>query len=181
MMNIENRQSPQNSQPSLYSSLVQVLEDLAVLYGNLLGILQSEKSYLIRAEIEKLTENNRTKEATLFKIRNEDRRRQKVASELAKTLGLPPEELRLLEIAKKLKGAEAETLRVIHKTLSMQIERAADFNRENEEYAQSALRTLDGAIKDIQQIVSVKPTYGSKGQMAGSHESNSGNFVSKEA
>ncbi len=181
MMNVENIQTKQITQPTHYSSLVQVLGELAELYENLLTVLQTEKSYLIHAEIEKLVENNRAKEALLYKIRYMDRRRQKIASEFAISLGLPPEELRLLEIAKKLKGNEAENLRSIHKTLNMQVERAVDFNRENEGYAHSALKTLDGAIKDIQQSVTVKPTYGNKGQMAGSHESNAGNFVSKEA
>jgi len=181
MNDVEKLQVPQISQPSLYSNLVQVLEELASLYGNLLEILRAEKSSLIFADIDKLKENTRTKEALLYKIRTTDRQRQARASLLGKSLGLPPEELRLLEIAKKMKGVESEQLRAIHQTLTMQIERAVDFNRENDQYANSALKTLNGAIKDIQNIVSVKPTYGKQGQMAGSHEANAGSFVSKEA
>ncbi len=163
-----------------YTELVRVLEELTVLYRNLFDLLQKEKSHLILAEVDKLVESNRTKEALLFKIRSLDKKRELKALLLTKTLDMADGEIRLLEIAKKMPKLQAEQLRAIHKTLSLQVERVIEFNSENEQYAQSALRALNGAMNEIKQTVSVKPTYGKKGQMAGSQESNAGNFVSRE-
>jgi hypothetical protein len=163
-----------------YTELVHVLEELTVLYGNLSELLQKEKSHLILAEVDKLAESNRTKEALLYKIRALDKKRELKALVVGKTLGLTDGEARLFEIAKKMPKMQAEHLRAIHKTLSLQLEHVVEFNSENEQYAQSALRTLNGAMNEIKQVVSVKPTYGKKGQMAGSQESNAGNFVSRE-
>ena len=176
---------PQIKEPSILASqLLLTLGEMAEIYVQLLTNLQSERSYLVQANVEKLVENTGTKEKLLYRIRILDRERQNFALAFAKELGLPSEEMRLSELAKKVqsKGQNslAESLRLMHKTLSQQIEKVIEVNQDNEVYAQSALKTLNGAMDEIKQTVTVKPTYGKKGRMAGNQETSSGNFVSRE-
>jgi hypothetical protein len=162
---------------AIYKKLVHSLEELVVLYRNLFDLLHREKAYLIQADIENLTESNKTKEALLYKIRSVDKERAAVAKELAKTVG---SDVRLLAIAEKIQSAELKNL---HQTLSLQIQRVVELNRDNEDYTRSALRILNGAIDDIKQAAAgpKQKVYGKSGQAASTTESQSGNFVSKEA
>ena len=112
--------------------------------------------------MEKLGESNKTKEALLYKIRAVDRNREKAAKELAIAIGADSTQPRLLDLARKLKGPQGQALQDWHKTLSLQIERVIEFNQENEQYAKSALTALNGAMNEIKQTVTVKPTYGEK-------------------
>lgn len=166
-------------------SLIKVLEELVGLYGNLFDLLLKEKSYLINAQLELLIECNKTKEAILYKIKKVDQLRELEAQKIAHNLGLTVQPFRLLELANHLKMKNqpqlAELFIQIHKTLTLQIERVKELNQENEVYAQSALKTLNGAIDDIKQTVVGKKVYGKKGKMSGTSEVQSGNFVSKEA
>lgn len=161
-------------------ALVSILEELSKLYSNLFDLLLKEKSNLILAELDKISESNKTKEALLYKIRACDRTREKRAKELAISLGVDADKPRLLSIAEKVTAEEALLLRNLHQTLSMQIQRVQELNDENEQYTESALGLLNGAMRDIKHTVSGKNTYGKKGQMAQSNETQSGNFVSKE-
>ena len=64
--------------------------------------------------------------------------------------------------------------------LDILIKRITDINKENEEYASSALATVNGALGNIKDSLSGKKTYGGKGQVKQGPQV-SGNFVSKEA
>jgi hypothetical protein len=168
---------------AIYKKLVQTLEELVVLYRNLFDHLHREKTYLIQADITNLNESNKTKEALLYKIRSIDKERASTAKALAKNIG---SEVRLLAIAEKILAThkdESAVLKSLHQTLSLQIARVIELNRDNENYTLSALRILNGAIDDIKQAAGgkKKKTYGKSGQAAATPESQSGNFVSKEA
>lgn len=161
--------------------LVNLLTELCYLYEELYKNLQAEKKFLIGADIAHLTENNKPKEALLYKIRALDRQREKLAKELALHLGLKQEDARLLKLAGKLQGEDATSLKSFHKKLSALITQVTECNSENSVYAESALKVFDGAMSEIKQTVTTKPTYGKLGKMSDSSETNSGNFVSKEA
>jgi hypothetical protein len=161
--------------------LVNLLNELCNLYQELYKNLQSEKKFLVGADLQGLTENNKSKEALLYKIRALDRQREKLAISLALALSMSAEDARLLKLAGKLQGEDSVTLKSFHKKLSGIITQVTDYNIENAQYAESALRVFDGAMSEIKQTVSTKPTYGKKGKMSDSSETNSGNFVSKEA
>lgn len=171
---------------AIYNKLLSSLQDLVSLYGNLFDLLQKERLILIASDIEKLNDSNKTKEALLLKIRQTDKERAIVATEFAKFIGIEAPNVRLLMLAEKLgptRKTEAETLRSLHKTLTMQIERVVELNQENENYTRTALRILNGAIEDIKEaaVGSKKKMYGKQGQRENSTAQQSGNFVSKEA
>lgn len=171
---------------TIYIQLVHSLQELVSLYGNLFDLLQKERLILIDSNIEKLTDSNKTKEAILYKIRHTDKQRAFHAEQLAEVLGVDKSQARLLHLADKMgptRKSETETLRGLHKTLSLQIERVVELNAENENYTQTVLRILNGAIEDIKEaaVGTKKKTYGKQGQTEQSHAQQSGNFVSKEA
>lgn len=163
-----------------YQRLVTNLEELTKLYRQLLDVVRQEKELLVKADMDKLKENNEAKEALLFKIKSIDALRVRYASELAGQVRADTDHPRLLEIAKNLGGAEGERLRVIHSALDLLIKRLSTINKENEEVAQSALTNLGGALNNIKDTLSGKKTYEKKGQMQRGPE-NAGHFVSKEA
>ena len=157
------------------------LEELTKIYRSLLDIVRKEKELLLKADRDALEESNKLKEELLFKLRAQDSLRSRYAMELATMVGADIENPRLLELAQKLAGTPAaDRLRTQHAALDILIRRITEINKDNEEYAKSALNTLNGALDDIKDTVSGKKTYGGKGQYKQGPQV-SGNFVSKEA
>lgn len=157
------------------------LEELTKIYRSLLDIVRKEKEILIRADRDALDESNKLKEELLFKLRAQDSLRSRYAMDLATMVGADVENPRLLELAQKLAGTPAaDRLRTQHAALDILIKRITDINRDNEEYAKSALSTLNGALDEIKDTLSGKKTYGGKGQYKTGPQV-AGNFVSKEA
>ena len=175
---------------AIYKKLLNSLQDLISYYGDLFDLLQNERLILIASDVEKLNESNKNKEAVLLKIRQSDKERSLYAQELAKKIGLTTENPngnpRLLAIAEKMSSihkAEAEMLRNIHSSLSLQIQKVVELNQENENYTKTALRILNGAIEDIKEaaVGTKKKNYGKQGKKENASIQQSGNFVSKEA
>lgn len=157
------------------------LEELTKIYRSLLDIVRKEKEILLRADREALDESNKLKEELLFKLRAQDSLRSRYAMELATLIGADVENPRLLELAQKMAGSPAaDRLRTQHAALDILIKRITEINKDNEEYAKSALNTLNGALNDIKDTLSGKKTYEKKGQYKAGPQV-SGNFVSKEA
>jgi flagellar biosynthesis/type III secretory pathway chaperone len=162
-----------------YSKLITNLEDLTKLYRSLLDVVRKEKEIYLNAKLEELHEINQSKEALLMKIKMVDTLRLKHAQELASLVGADAEAPRLLEIAKYVTPVQADRLRTLHAALDVLLKRLTEINKENEEYAQKALKTLNGAMNDIKETLAPKKTYGKKGQMTAGPET-AGNFVRKE-
>lgn len=160
--------------------LISNLEDITKLYRQLLDVVRKEKDLLISADREKIEENNLTKESLLMKLRLADVARMRCASDLALLIGCDAENPRLLELSHKLGGDLGERLRIQHSALDMLIKRITDLNKENEEHAKTALRTLNGALNELKETISGKKTYEKKGQYKLGPQV-AGNFVSKEA
>lgn len=164
-----------------YQKLEANLEELTKIYRALLDVVRKEKEILIRADREALEENNTVKEELLFKLRAQDSLRSRYAMDLATVVGADVENPRLLELAQKMAGHPgADRLRTQHAALDILIKRITEINKENEEYTQSALKTLNGALDNIKETLSGKKTYERKGQYKSGPQV-SGNFVSKEA
>ena len=88
---------------------------------------------------------------------------------------------RLLEIAEVLKGTkESDQLRQYQNTLALLFERLKNQNLQNETFAKSALKTVNGALDEVKETLSGKKTYQKGGQYKAGPEQ-AGNFVSKEA
>ena len=165
----------------IHSKLVASLEDLTKSYRLLLDLVRKEKEILIAADREKLEESNQLKESILFKIRAQDALRSRFATELAQMVKADAENPRLLEIAKNMGGPQGDRLRSIHAALDMLIKRITDLNKDNEEYAKSALKNLGGALGEIKDTLSGgKKTYERKGQYKLGPDK-AGHFVRKEA
>lgn len=163
-----------------YQKLVTNLDDMTKSYRALLDLVRKEKDFLLGADLQKLQENNQSKEAVLFKVKALDVARDRYAKELADQLGSDVVNPRLLELAQKLSGSsKGETLRSMHSTLELLVRRASEINQENEGYAKAALSSLNGALDDIKDTLSGKSTYEKKGKMAYGPEK-TGNFVHRK-
>jgi flagellar biosynthesis/type III secretory pathway chaperone len=174
-----------STQERAYLKLLNNLEEMVKLYRTLLDVVRKEKELLIKADIEKLNENNQAKENLLYKVRGLDTTRERYAKEFAQMVGADVSAPRLLDIAKKcsLSGhvEQGEKLRNIHSTLEILIKRLSELNKENEEYAQSALQAVNGAMNNIKDTLSGKKTYAREGKMTSAGPDKAGNFVRKEA
>lgn len=164
-----------------FQKLESNLEELTKIYRSLLDIVRKEKELLLNADRNALEESNKLKEELLFKLRAQDSLRSRYAMDLAGLIGADIENPRLLELAQKMAGSPAaDRLRTQHSALDMLIKRITVINKENEEYANSALNTLNGAMNEIKETLSGKKTYEKKGGYKSGPQV-SGNFVSKEA
>lgn len=163
----------------LYNKLEFNLEELTKLYRQLVDQLRKEKEILLSGDPEKINESTKMKDFVLVRIKSLDALRMKYAVELAKELQLEDEQPRLLEIARKLDGDRGNRLRGIHSALEVLFKRIPELNRENEEYAKSALKHLRGAMENVKDNLSGQKTYQRKGNVERGPD-RSGHLVSKE-
>lgn len=163
-----------------YQKLLVNLEEMTKVYRQLLEIVRKEKEFLLAADMTSLDENNGAKAQLLNKTRALDSLRVRYAQELAGLVGADTSVPRLLEIAQKLGGEPAEKLRGLHSVLEMVINRIVALNKENEEFAKSALRAVNGAFGEIKESLGGKGVYERKGTYKSGPET-SGHFVKREA
>lgn len=164
----------------IFEKLVKNLEEITKQYRLLLDCVRKEKDILIQAQVEMLNENNLLKEQLLSKIKSLDSLRVNYAAELAAAVGADSNQPRLLEIAQKMDGPEADRLRSIHSTLEIITNRLVQINRDNSHYTQSALKTVGSAMDNLKETLMGQKTYQKKGAYQQGPDK-SGHFVSKEA
>lgn len=163
-----------------FEKLVTNLDEMTKQYRLLLECVRKEKDLLIQSDIENLNQSNATKEQILTKIKSIEALRVNYASELAQVVGANTTEPRLLDIAQKIGGPEADKLRSVHSALELLTKRLVEFNKENATYAEAALSTVNSAMDNIKESLMGKKTYQKKGNyQQGSDKS--GHLVSKEA
>lgn len=163
-----------------YTKLTDTLEEMTKIYRQLLEVVRQEKEHLVNVNLGEIEKSTLVKEELIGKIRIADMLREKYAQNLGAEIGVKNTIPRLLEIAQYMPMAEGDRLRQMHAALDMVIRRIQTLNKENETYAQSALKNLDGALGNIKDTLSGKKTYERKGQYKTGPET-SGHFVSKEA
>ncbi len=156
------------------------LDDMLKQYRVLLELVRKEKDFLILADVQKLNENNLQKEILISKIKSLDASRLNYAIELAHMIQADALQPRLLELAQKMGGVEAEKLRNMHTALEIVIRRVSEINKSNEHFAQSALKTVSTALDALKDQVTGQKTYQHKGKYKQPSD-NAGYFVKKEA
>lgn len=162
-----------------FKNLEGVLEDEIRVYRSLLDLVRKEKDILIAAKISELEENNKAKEAFIFRIKALEKLRERYARELATKVGAPAETPRLLEIANRMQDPEAAKLRAIHSTLDLLIKRIKEINSSNEDLIQASLKMVNGALGAIRDTLEPKQTYAPTGDMK-KKDVSVGHFVSKD-
>ena len=174
-MSLDKNELKQNN----YKALISCLEQLVKVYRLLLTVVRNEKQILIDSNLEELTENNKTKEATLIKLKSLETQRMKYARDLAEVCGGDTDAPRLLEIATFFEGQESVKLRNLHSVLDLLVRRVNEINQENEVLVKNALSTISGAMDSIRDTLTEKPVYGQKGGMKSS-KSSDGSLFSKD-
>ncbi len=163
----------------LYTKLEFNLEELTKLYRQLVEQLRKEKEVLLSGDAEKINESTKMKDFFLMKIKSLDSLRMKYATELAKELNLDDNQPRLLELARQFEGDRGNKLRGMHSALEILFKRIPELNKENEEYAKSALRYLKTAMDNVKDNLAGQKTYHRTGNVERGPE-RAGHFVKKE-
>lgn len=164
----------------LYVKLVSNLEDLVKIYRTLLDLVRREKDYLLQADLENIQEINVAKESLIFKSKALENQRIRFARELAEVVGADADSPRLLDLASHFSGEQGDRLRNIHSALDLLVRRLTEINKENQEYAESALGVLNGAMESLREKVQGRSTYQRKGKIEKSGNK-AASLVSKEA
>jgi FlgN protein len=165
---------------TIFEKLIANLEELTKNYRQLLNCVRKEKDLLIKTDLNALDENTVEKENLVYKIKALDALRINYAIEMAASVGLDTQNVRLLDIAQKLNGEKSDRLRSLHGVLDLIIRRLSELNKENEKYAQSALQTVQSAMGSFKDALMGQKTYQSKGQYQQGHD-RSGHLVRREA
>lgn len=160
--------------------LIQTLDEQIKVYRHLLEIVRREKDILISANLDDLSENNKSKEAMLIKIRALEADRLNLAREVSESLGIDSQSPRLLEIAKNVESDKAEKLRSMHSVLELLLKRVQEHNKKNEVLVEAALANITGAMNNLKNVLEEKKTYKRKGDL-GKASNIAGQLVSKEA
>ena len=164
----------------IYSKLEHNLEDMTKLYRQMIDLLRKEKDLFLNPEIEKIEDSNKQKEYILARLKSLDALRAKYASDLSEQLALDATQPRLLEIARKIGGPRADKLRSVHATLEILIKKIPELQKDNEQYVQSALNHIRGAISNVKDTLSGPVTYKREGYKDKGSE-HSGHLIRREA
>ena len=164
----------------VFSNLCESLEGLIKVYRTLLQTVRKEKEILVSANIEELSENNKSKDAILIKVKSLEAQRALYSSELAVLLNMSVEDPKLSEFARQLDGEPGKKLHNLHSVLQLLLKRVREFNQENEVLVQSALASITGAMEAVRSTLQDKTTYQNKGKID-EKPALSGQFVSREA
>ena len=163
----------------LLKSLEQSLEGLVKVYRLLLNVVRREKEILISTNLEELTQNNKTKEATLMKARESEELRRQIAYQLAELEGLDPQSTRLLDFARHFGGTSGDRLRKLHSVLDLLMKRVREHNLYNETLVHTALNTITGAMDNLRDSIGGGKTYKKSGTVKNT-PAESGQLVRKE-
>jgi hypothetical protein len=162
-----------------YKGLLTRLRSMIKVYRDLLALVRKEREILISAKLDDLSENNKSKEAMLLKVREMENERIQLARDLAISEQLS-EGTTLLEFARHFDGDIGEELRHVHSVLELLLKRVHELNQQNESLVQSALTTVTGAMDSIRDHVQERVTYEKKGSIDPGR-GGSGRLVSREA
>lgn len=163
-----------------YLKLSETLEEMTKIYRQLAELVRREKDFLVQVNLVEIENCTKQKEEMIAKLRISDMLREKYAQNLGAELGMQSESPRLMELAARMPVVEGDKLRQMHATLEFIIKRIQQINKENETYASSALKTLNGAMGNIKETLAGKNTYERKGQYKTGPDT-AGHFVRKEA
>lgn len=166
-------------QAELLKKLFNHLEEVIKVYRHLLKVIRHEREILISADLDELSENNRSKEALLVKIRGLEQTRLRYTAELANLEGLGEPQPRLLDLATYYGGSVGDRMRNLHSVLDLLLKRVQENNKQNEHLVQTGLENITGAMEALRDTLEEKPVYERKGEMSGSG-TQSGQLVSKE-
>jgi flagellar biosynthesis/type III secretory pathway chaperone len=165
----------------LYLKLVDILENEVGVHRHMLDTVRGEKDVLIAANIEAIAENNRAKELMITKLRALERGREAIIEQLLPQLGIDARPVKLLDVARKFDGEQAERLRTIHSALDLMINRIREYNQQNEALVQAALKTVEGSMDSLRKGLADNKVYKKKGQSGEVQvKAASGQFISKE-
>lgn len=162
------------------NQLIQTLDEQIKVYRHLLEVVRKEKEILVSANLDDLSENNKSKEAMLLKVRSLETDRLSLAKQVSEGLGIDAQNPRLLEIAKYVAPEMADKLRNMHSVLELLLRRVQEHNKKNEVLVQSALANITGAMTNLKNVLEEKKTYKRKGDL-GKSSNIAGQLVSKEA
>lgn len=129
--------------------LRQVLEPLTQLFDQLQALLLQEQGMLRKRDVEALEAISKQIAEHLSGIRNTDRLRQRVTTQLGKRLGIQLEGLNLNVLDEALGGATG--LKDVRKRLLSSIQKAEEINRENQAIFKGVLAATESilhALKD---------------------------------
>lgn len=166
---------------TLFNQLVDHLNQLVSVYRHLLDVVRKEKEILIKAHIAELTENNKAKETMVAKIRELEAQWVEVADQLFAEFGLKEDEQTLLDLAKCFDQERSDKLFQLHSVLSLHVKRTMELNKQNDEYIQSALSHISGAMTAIRKTLSQNTNYEKAGNRSAEKVETQGRLLSKEA
>ncbi len=160
--------------------LVENLEDQFKFYTELQMIILAEGEELVGANLEKINELNRSKQALLFRLRKLEDVRLRIVKEVAAALEHKSSVMSISEISRLVDEPFKGQLLELQKNLLRLIEQLKIQNAENTMVTEAALKNLNGAINEIKDTLAGRPTYQRKGSINRGPEK-AGHLVRREA
>ena len=164
----------------LYHELIKHLNQLVLLYRQLLDVVRKEKQLLLKVDLPLLSESNKNKEQIISQIKALESDWMSVGEQLYIVIGLKAEPPRLSEIARHFSGDEQSKLLQVQSVMNLLIQRTTAANKENEELVRNALTHISGAMKAIRDTLNKNSVYAKKGIKSETPVQTSGRLVSKE-
>jgi flagellar biosynthesis/type III secretory pathway chaperone len=152
----------------LLQALLHLLEHEAELHEQLLSCLKEEAAGFGKATGAELLQLQTSKSQLVRRIEQLEQERMDLVSDMAQRWSVPPEELRLKQIAERASGPQGPALFACHQQLTEVLEQIRQQAEHNARMAESRLKSVNTAIRFMAEAQGTQQTYSEAGKLQGS-------------
>jgi flagellar biosynthesis/type III secretory pathway chaperone len=145
--------------------LIKVLEESEKVYQQLLPVFDKEKKAAFSSAPDTFSAVVEEKEELLARLRQIDRKRMVILSQISSAWNIPVQELRLSTMADRVEGLQSSRIQRLRSSLRELTKKVKRCNEENRRLIQHCLDLVQGTLGFFQHWVMPKDVYGASGQM----------------
>ena len=142
----------------MITQLVEIMQDQAQRYEELLGLTLEEKDILIKNEIEELQKITNLKNLVVTQNNRLEKKRIELVNDIAEVMGSNEKDIDLAKLIEIIGGQpEAKDLEEIGRTLRESLQKLKDANELNKQLIESSIDYLEYSINMVRSSVNPEP------------------------
>ena len=150
---------------SLVNGLIEVLNQEAGLYGQILEISKGKTDIIIKGRVSELEKVVKLEQSLVLQIGKLEDSREDMTAKLSDKLGLKLPQVTLTGLAKSLQSDQANKLKVVREDIGKIMIELRDTNKLNSKLIKNSLEYIDFSLNLMAVAGTTSNNYGSSGRM----------------
>jgi hypothetical protein len=146
-------------------TLERVLLDQLTMYEQYAELLKGDAERMARLRIDELEQSNKEKNTILLKLQTMDKARQNLVRQIARTLQMPEESIKITDICTAVGGDTSQRLISIREKLHTIITSLKDIQQHTSLLANTSLAWINGSITALKGLLTPVGTYNYHGKV----------------